>query len=439
MSKHTLLLARNARRLGLLLQAAVLVSAGILPLAISATASAASTQLSTRSASETTAVPGATNTLTFTFTTTDKTVATNVKQIEIEFCDTPLAACTIANTPTLPVAPVVTLSGTWAGNAGGHTDSRVNGRTSATVNNQLNVVITTPGNENNKVDLTVTLPSMVNKNTANLSYYPRIRLYSDAGATVLEWAGAVAQSTSQTLTVNARVQEILSFCVGSTLIDDTTTSVAADCSAVTGTSVDLGVVSNSAVNVTPVAATSGGDLKNAVAMVQTNAVNGVTISYKAIQDTSSGKLKVVGAACSGVTVTDQCFNSAGTTQAAFTAGTENFGMTIAGVNCASVPGTAYTCNYLTGQNNLEPTAQYIGATYTYSSTGASTNTYGSSNAKGYTWDDTGTAQTIASSAPSAVKVVADEALILKFAATAGITTPTGQYQTQADFIATPTY
>ena len=135
----------------------------------------------------------------------------------------------------------------------------------------------------------------------------------------------------------------------------------------------------------------------------------------------------------------QCFNSAGTTQTTFTAGTELFGMTIGGVNCASVPGTAYTCNYLTGQNNLEPTAQYIGATYTYSSTGAATNTYGSSNAKGYTWDDTGTAQTIASSAPSSIKVVANEALILKFAATAGITTPTGQYQTQADFIATPTY
>ena len=441
MPKHTLLRASShARKIGLLIQAAVLVSAGLVPLTFGSSALAASTQLSNRSVSTTTAIPGAATTLTFQFDTTDKGASTNVKQIEIEFCDTPLAACAHSNTPTLPGSPSATMTG-WGGS--GVTTTTEDGRTAgASSGNQIKIVYTTPANENNKTGLQIEISGFTNKNTANLSYYPRIRLYSDTGTT-LEWYGAVAQSTSQTLTVNARVQEILSFCVGSTTVDDITTQVAADCSGVTGTSVDLGVVSSGAVSVTPVSATNGGDARNAVAMVQTNAVNGVAISYKAVQETSSGALKVVGAACSGTTVTDQCFNSAGVAQTAFVAGTEKFGMTVAGINCASVPGTAYTCNYAVGQTNLQPQTNYIGsAGYTYSSTGAGSGTYTPSNntGQGFAWDDGGvTARTIASSATSATKVVANEAIMLKFAATAGITTPTGQYQTQADFIATPTY
>jgi hypothetical protein len=110
-------------------------------------------------------------------------------------------------------------------------------------------------------------------------------------------------------------------------------------------------------------------------------------------------------------------------------------MTIAGINCSSVPVSAYTCVFADGDTNLQPDAEYIGDTYVYNTNASST--YGSSS--GFAWDDTGTADQIASSASSTVKVVAYEAMIIKFAATAGITTPTGQYQTQADFIATPTY
>jgi len=432
MSNHTLLLAKSARKFGLWIQAAVLVTAGIMPIALTSSAQAASTQLSNRSVSQTTAQPSVTNTLTFQFDTTTKGASTNVAQIEIEFCDAPLGACSaITNIPTLPGSPSASLTG-WAGT--GLTTTRENGRTTSATNNQIKIVIGTPANEDAKTGLQIQIAGFTNNAVANKSYYPRIRLYSDTGTTQ-EWNGAVAQSTSQTLTVNARVQEILQFCVGSTTVDALGTAAPADCSLVTGTSVDLGVVSNTAVNTTPVAPASGGDSSNAIAMLQTNAVNGATIAYKAVQETSSGKLKVVGATCTGVTTTDQCFNSAGTTRTAFTAGTESFGMTIAGINCTSVPVSAYTCNYATGTTNLQPDANYIGATYVYATSG----TYGSSNGTGYAWDDTGTADQIASSAASTIKVVANEALILRFAATAGITTPTGQYQTQADFIATPTY
>jgi hypothetical protein len=78
--------------------------------------------------------------------------------------------------------------------------------------------------------------------------------------------------------------------------------------------------------------------------------------------------------------------------------------------------------------------------------GNGTNTYTTDNGpvggttdQGYAWDDSGTSQTIASSAGSATKVIDDEAMILKFAATPSITTPFGLYAAQADFIAVPTY
>lgn len=116
-------------------------------------------------------------------------------------------------------------------------------------------------------------------------------------------------------------------------------------------------------------------------------------------------------------------------------------MTIAGINCGSVSGTAYTCTFASACTNLQPQSNYTGAAYNYdSSTDCSQGhsaTYGTTN--GYAWDDTGTYHTIASSGSSTQKVVSNEALMLKFAATAQVTTPTGIYQTQADFIATPTF
>ena len=430
-SPEHLRLKKGARAALLLVQGAILATASLVPFVFGGSASAAP-QLTNRFASITTAVPGAPFSITFQFRLPSASV---VRQLEFEFCDAPLGACTIVNTPTIPVASVVTQNANWTDATAFAGYSRVNSSTTpASTNTQIVVTRVSAVSETQvgSTDRSITFTGLTHKNTANLSFYPRIRAFSDLGVTKV-FEGAVAQSTSQTLTVNARVQEILKFCVGSTTVDDAVTSIAADCSGVSGTSIDLGVVDSGAIRVSPVSLANGGDVKNAVAMIQTNAVNGATIAYRAVQDTSSGKLKVVGASCSGVSVTDQCFNSQGTVQGVFAAGTEKFGMTVAGVNCASVPGSAYTCTFASGLTNLQPQTNYIGGTYTNGTTG----TYGS--ATGFAWDDTGTIQTIASSVPSATKVIANEALVLKFAATAGITTPTGQYQTQADFIATPTY
>ena len=115
-------------------------------------------------------------------------------------------------------------------------------------------------------------------------------------------------------------------------------------------------------------------------------------------------------------------------------------MVVAGVNCGS--STAYGCTFSTGVYNLTRDVDYDGGAAPNNTFVSETNTNGQvsgTTTYQYAWDATGTADRIASSAGSAIKVVDDEALILKFAATAGITTPTGSYTVQADYIATATF
>src|SRR5205823_3000865 len=128
----------------------------------------------------------------------------------------------------------------------------------------------------------------------------------------------------------------------------------------------LGTLDSSTVNISPWS-TDGGDSNNGVAMLRTNAGNGATVAYDAIQASSGtnhlGTLRLSGASCNAGTVqTDGCINAAGTSQTAFTAGAEDFGMTIAGVNCGSTSAASYSCVYGSGTNNLQQTAQYVGGT-----------------------------------------------------------------------------
>ena len=110
-------------------------------------------------------------------------------------------------------------------------------------------------------------------------------------------------------------------------------------------------------------------------------------------------------------------------------------MTIAGVNCGL--STSYGCTFSTGVYNLVRNAQYDGIgsnTYTAeASYQAGAPTYTTSN--GFAWDDTTAFSTIASSST----VVDHEALILKFAATAATSTPTGAYVASASYVAVPTF
>jgi hypothetical protein len=273
---------------------------------------------------------------------------------------------------------------------------------------------------------TITFSGINNPSTANSTFFVRMTTYSNSTYSTSVDNGTVASAVTQTLTISARVQEILNFCIGTTTVDDATTSPGGDCSAISGTTVDLGVLDSSSVAESPVGAGSEGNSTNGVAMLRTNASAGANVTYKAIQQAGTnhkGTLRVSGASCNAGDVnSDQCIDAAGTTQTTFSAGSEAYGMTIAGVNCGST--TAYTCTFTTGAYNLTRDANYDGN---------GGNTYGTS--QGYAWDETGTADQIASSTGA----VDDESLILIFAATPNIITPTGSYQAQGDFIVVATY
>jgi hypothetical protein len=394
--------------------------------------------LAERELQSTSAVPSTTTDLTWIFDTTS--AVANINQVEIEFCDSPLGSCAVTKVPTIAASPTATLSNFTSNTVTSTT--RTNGDAGGTNSNQIVIVKTTAdaGASLDEASISLAASDITNNATANATYYTRMRVYSDTGTTLV-WEGVFAQSTSRTLTVNARVQERLDFCVGSTAIDDATTAMPNDCATFTGASgstVDVGNIDSGAVNVTPVTTTNGGSNQNGAAMIRTNAVSGAVIDYRALQNNSSGKLKVPGATCSGTSTTDQCFNSTGTTSNTIVAGAEEFGLVVAGVNCTSA--SAYTCNFGTGSYNLVRDTEYDGEA-------SANNNYVATTGGGqmasisalFAWDDTGTVDRIASSAGSAVKVLDDEALILKFAATAGITTPTGAYSVQADFIATTTF
>ena len=214
------------------------------------------------------------------------------------------------------------------------------------------------------------------------------------------------------LTVNARVQEVLQFCVGSTAINDSTTTPGGDCSNISGTSVDLGVVDTTTTGA--VSPDADGNSFNGIAMVTSNAAGNTTIGYKSVQDSGTnqkGALRVPAAACNATAnfYTDQCFESF-TTETVPVSNTEMFGMTVRFVNRGSSTGVPTT------------SLGTLNAAYDFSSSG-------------YAWDTTGGLVNLA----TASGPTNDEALILKFSAVAAITTPTGSYQTQGDFIATPTY
>ena len=241
--------------------------------------------------------------------------------------------------------------------------------------------------------------------------------------------GGIALSTANQLTVTARVQEVLEFCIGTD--DDSQTAglaggpgariAANSCVNVDGTDIDLGVVESSTIQRTSDSdiGTSGND---GVAMIRTNGIDGAAVFYKAEQESGitngAGTLRQAGIDdCTTLTaVNNACFNSAGggstnPTKTAITNGTENFGMTLTNLDrSAGGATTALSCN-----------TNYNGD----GSCGAAAPT-------GYAWDPTGAFDTIASSNGP----LDDEMVNIEFAATASPTTPTGLYTVTANFVAT---
>ncbi len=390
-------LRRSAGAAAVALQIFALVLASLAPVLLRQTAFAA--QLTQRKITPGTSEVSTSTTYAVSFR---PAATTAIEGIVVEFCmNSPIIglACTTTNGVTgSPTNGTISVAQTGA------TPASVNFNVNANATNTGRLILThTTGFTGPVTNADMTFSFTATTPSANGSYYARILTYGDEAVAANYSStvpgthiddGGIALSTANQLTVNARVQEVLQFCVGTT-----DANAADDCTDISGTTIDLGVVDSATV------AESADDAGKA--MVRTNAVNGVVVDYFAEQENSSGKLKVVGATCSGSATTDQCFNSAGTTQNAISAGTEEFGMTVEGVN---------TTNGTT--TNITRDAEYDGVA-----------------GGGYAWDDTGTTDRLAASNT----VVDDEMLEFKFAATASATTPTGAYTVTATFIATGTF
>jgi hypothetical protein len=450
MTKRKSLTRRHLSKAPLLLACVLVLGASLFPLLCAGSAQAA--QISNRKLTISSGVPSATNvTYTFSFTIPSTSQVQCVKFIA---CTTavgtyPGGTCTAPTGMTgsngFASTAFVSQSG-WQGATNFSVDLAASGNDCTASANVL-CVTRSDTTSQTATSRSIVFNTITNPSTANTAFYVGIDTYTTTNWTVgsLTDSGTTASAVVQTLTTAAAVAEVLQFCVGSTTIDDTSTLIANDCSGVSGTSLNIGTLDTSAINISPVNI-NGGDSKNGVAMIRTNALNGTSISYDAIQQSGTnhqGTLRISGQTCNAVTntFTDPCINAAGGTQAAFTAGIEEFGMTIAGVNNGST--TSYTCAYgytvptptgspttIPAGNScaLHPSTNYLGA-----GTSGSSEDYNTTN--GFAWVEGGTSTQIASS----TSAVDDEALVLKFAATPSITTPFGSYTAQSDYIAVPTY
>jgi len=317
--------------------------------------------------------------------TTTHTAGTNLTYLDIT-CDT---ADTVTNLAETVIA--------------GTTDY-----ISFTINNINNPTNTTSGNNND-------------------SFYARVYTFTQDGAVghvntpiatyvitappLGNYEGGVALSTAEQITVQARVQERLSFTVG-------TDTVAGDCATISGTTIDVGILdSTDAVfnRATVNGAATTPDVSGICTEVTTNASNGATISYLTTD------LQVSGATCTqangdidGATAidTDQCINWEDTTPSAYVAGTENWGL---GILSTPSNGTGAT-------NNMA----IVGVGYDQSS-----------------WTNTVKAEPYATSAVllanTGGNVAAGESLLIDVAAESAITTPTGLYEATMTFIATGSF
>jgi hypothetical protein len=430
-------LQRISRLLAVIL---LLVSFTVPDLIINETASAA--QITNRSLTITSAQASASSNYTFSFIPATTTAIVSVKVLS---CTTPLGSCTTPNGISVGTG---TLSGvTNFGGAGSFSrDTTTSGCTSVTIWCMKRTGASTESLTAHSFVLnSVTNQDSTNcSSAANCSFFERITTYSDNYVTSID-SGTTASSTTQLFTVNAAIQEQLSFCVGATTVDDATTATPG-CGA-SGSSINLGVLSSTNINVSPVPSGSpGGDGNNGFALLNTNASNGTTVTYTAVQQSGTnhaGTLRVAGATCnSGASNTDQCIDALGGTKATLAAGTEHFGMTVAGVNCALV--TAYTCVFggASTTYNLTRTTNYncngltgTSTAYPSSENGVIAGPTGSGTGCSYAWDESGSPVTLASSTTP----VGNEVLIFKFATTPNLVTPTGSYTAVVDYIATPVY
>ena len=372
--------------------------------------------ISTRSIQMSNATPGATG-VTYNFTVN---LPNNTRSLLINFCrDSPILASS-SNTCIVPTAAPSnnipgSMSTTGASLASGLTGWSAGGSFTNNGSIQLTNATAVSGSQSFTIS-GITNPSCGTGTVPNCQYYAKIIAYTtqqtigsftgftyNAAPTSLvepspssvDWGG-IALTVSTAFTVNATVQEVLTFCV-----DGATTAAAVACPTPTSPNLTLGT------GTPPVIGVSGPFTGSVFSHLQTNANGGVAINLK-----TTG----ANATCAGL------YNSANTS------------------NCA-IPGVGATANALTTSPTAPTTGSFgmravqlsdgTGATGTLSSTspynGAN---YAMQNAVYGTYGDTVSSSTGAAYYKNTQYV---------FAAVSAAGVPAGNYTNSYSLIATGTF
>lgn len=190
--------------------------------------------------------------------------STTVLSANIDLCTTASGTCTPAGTgvpsglttTSATVGSVTNLGsgGTWTG--------------TFTTNGRLRIAnASNTGSPSGTVAIVIN--NIQNPNTANQTFYARITTYSDAAWTTPIDTGTAASSTANQITINASVDESLTFCTGTSGI------TSSSCAGATGTSVGLGTLT----------ATSTGSGTSLIG-VATNAGSGYSVTVNGTTLTS---------------------------------------------------------------------------------------------------------------------------------------------------------
>lgn len=328
------------------------------------------------------------------------TVATtgNIQGVVVDFCTSPIlgTACTKPTGLDVGTPTVATSGGANTGLSGSWTPATDNsGRTFSMTNGS-------GGSVSASTNVVFTITSMTNPSTVNQTFYARIFTFATSGA-VATWlgtadgssatgvvdSGGLALSTAAQITVTAKVQETLTFCV----------YTGVNCAA-GGTSVALGDTNG-------VLSTAGAFVdKNTKYDVATNAASGVTIRFKAGLPTSGANT----------------IASIGTSATSSSAGTSQFGL----------------CTYESSGSGLTAAAPYDNGNCSGTTQTAGTGSTGGTGTAQFAFDTSPAATTYGDDL--ATKTAGNSSTgIIAYVGNVSPTQPAGIYTNTFTFIATGTY
>lgn len=332
------------------------------------------------------------------------TLTTTIKRIVVDFCEgSPIIGADCTNEMEDMVVPTTgTISVLLNGAAGTNfTVSGTDGTTDEVIlSSATGRTITTAASD----VVSFVIPGITNESANAGSFYARLvtydadnTAYADNSVGAYIDAGGVALSTTEDITINARVQEQLTFCAGATVLY---TGISNCSTGWNGQTIDLGVLTSGSTATTPVSTATDGNTYEGAFFVTTNAYYGVKVYYSSPNSLKAGVVSEANCEAGTTTSTDQCINSVGTAAAFPAVGTERFGMSVTNFN-----------------DNDNPDGE---------GTISASNSYGGS----YAWNTTSQVEIA-----STTGVISQEVAQLTFKANAAATTPSGYYSTSANFVA----